>query len=77
MVKLGKFEKFFISYGEFHNNKVNKIIHVICVPLIVLSMAYLTRNFGKNTFLPGNAFSLVYFFVGLLNFRADFLCGVR
>jgi len=34
-----KIEQFFAEYAESHQNKTNKIIHWICVPLIFFSIA--------------------------------------
>eukprot|EP00744_Colponema_vietnamica_P012518 GILI01017568.1.p1 GENE.GILI01017568.1~~GILI01017568.1.p1 ORF type:complete len:207 (-),score=38.38 GILI01017568.1:115-735(-) len=33
----------FAGYGSYHNNMINKIIHIICVPLIVWSLMMLLR----------------------------------
>eukprot|EP00744_Colponema_vietnamica_P007471 GILI01010754.1.p2 GENE.GILI01010754.1~~GILI01010754.1.p2 ORF type:complete len:210 (+),score=56.07 GILI01010754.1:55-630(+) len=33
----------FSSYGSYHNNGVNKFIHIICVPIIVWSLLVMIR----------------------------------
>jgi len=30
--------KFFAGYGSYHDNWVNKIIHILCIPLILSSL---------------------------------------
>ncbi|KAF9057430.1 hypothetical protein BJ165DRAFT_1420364 [Panaeolus papilionaceus] len=39
-------------YGAYHSNKINILIHVICVPLIVWSFQALVAPFGQVSFLP-------------------------
>ena len=48
--RLSKFGKYFIEYGEFHDNLHNKLIHIICIPAIYYSMMYLYRNFMSIAF---------------------------
>lgn len=36
--------KFFSSYGSYHNNIVNKLIHIICIPTIVFSLLALLQH---------------------------------
>lgn len=33
-----KIDSLFLEYGESHQNKINKTIHWICVPLIFFSI---------------------------------------
>lgn len=40
--KLSSFGQFFCNYGEFHDNYVNKAIHIICIPLIGFSLMFIT-----------------------------------
>ena len=35
---MNKFGEFFVNYGEYHHNKVNMLIHLICIPQIVMSL---------------------------------------
>ncbi|KAJ3758034.1 DUF962-domain-containing protein [Lentinula raphanica] len=39
-------------YGAYHNNKVNVLIHVICVPLIMWSAMVLLASAPHPSFLP-------------------------
>jgi uncharacterized membrane protein YGL010W len=39
-------------YGAYHSNKINVLIHVICVPLIVWSFQALVAPLGSVPFLP-------------------------
>lgn len=43
--KNNSFIKFFCNYGEFHDNLVNKIIHVVCIPTIAFTLIFLLRKF--------------------------------
>ncbi|KAJ3734391.1 hypothetical protein DFJ43DRAFT_993419 [Lentinula guzmanii] len=39
-------------YGAYHNNKINILIHVICVPLIMWSAMVLLASAPRPSFLP-------------------------
>ncbi|KAJ4472195.1 hypothetical protein J3R30DRAFT_3709644 [Lentinula aciculospora] len=39
-------------YGAYHNNKINVLIHVICVPLIMWSAMVLLASAPHPSFLP-------------------------
>ena len=65
------FDNFFYNYGRFHNNPINKLIHVIFVPLIVLTLGVFSCELispmefnGKMMcplpFILGSAMSIVY-----------------
>ncbi|KAK4127195.1 DUF962-domain-containing protein [Parathielavia appendiculata] len=45
-------EKQLTFYGVYHHNSVNVIIHIVCVPLIVLSFLELLSNYGPFFILP-------------------------
>lgn len=47
---LSKFGKYFVAYGEFHDNLFNKLIHIVCIPAIYYTMMYLFRNFLSLAF---------------------------
>ncbi|CAG8732039.1 587_t:CDS:2, partial [Ambispora leptoticha] len=34
-------------YGMYHNNRINILIHVVCVPLLLWSALIWASNFGK------------------------------
>ena len=40
-----EFHDFFVSYGQYHDNAINKIIHVLCIPLLYFSLAALLQYF--------------------------------
>ncbi len=43
ITSLSSFGRFFADYGEYHNNTVNKIVHIICIPFLsILSICYKT-----------------------------------
>ena len=33
-----KLSEFYAAYGSYHNNIINKAIHMICIPLILCSL---------------------------------------
>ena len=39
------FIEVYSSYGSYHNNTINKIIHVVCVPLIIISLYHILHHF--------------------------------
>ncbi|KAI9221179.1 DUF962 domain-containing protein [Blastocladiella britannica] len=41
------FESQFIFYGAYHDNKWNKLVHIICVPLIIWSLFVFLATFGE------------------------------
>ncbi|PPR02479.1 hypothetical protein CVT24_002028 [Panaeolus cyanescens] len=45
-------DKQLVFYGAYHSNKINVLIHVICVPLIVWSFQALVAPLGQVPFLP-------------------------
>jgi uncharacterized membrane protein YGL010W len=77
--ELNKFQYFFYDYGRYHNNTVNKIIHIIFVPLISATLLYLLRSF--SSFLTGRDFedlSFSTFFIISISFLyvyVDFTIG--
>jgi uncharacterized membrane protein YGL010W len=38
------FKRVFSSYGSYHNDPTNKAIHVVCVPLILVSLFHLLQH---------------------------------
>ena len=42
-------EQWLDEYGESHQNPLNKIIHWLCVPLIMLSLIGLLWNIPENS----------------------------
>ena len=48
------FKEFFVSYGKFHNNIVNKLIHIVFIPTIVFCV------FGIGHYYPIADINCVY-----------------
>lgn len=44
MAILPNLVSFFSAYGSYHNNIVNKIIHLVCIPTIVFSLLGLLHH---------------------------------
>ena len=65
---MSRFINFYVDYGEFHDNTVNKIIHLICIPVLTFSLAGLLQK------LPGVDILLLVITAGL-SLRADVVCG--
>lgn len=38
--------KFFVSYGQYHNDMTNKLIHMVCIPSIVFTLANMLQFTG-------------------------------
>lgn len=54
------------EYGESHQNKLNKAVHWICVPLIMFSLLGLLYSipfFGHRTYISNWAFVFVIFVI--------------
>ncbi|KXX75231.1 hypothetical protein MMYC01_208682 [Madurella mycetomatis] len=45
-------EKQLTFYGAYHNNHVNVVIHIVCVPLILFSAFEIASNYGPFFTLP-------------------------
>ncbi|SCV74199.1 BQ2448_6631 [Microbotryum intermedium] len=43
-------ESQFTFYGSYHTNKINVLIHIICVPTILFTALILTHGFTNHTF---------------------------
>jgi len=51
MAKLTLFQHFYLAYARFHNNKVNKLIHILCIPILEFTiMAFFTHRFMLFSF---------------------------
>jgi len=48
------------EYGESHQNKTNKFIHWICIPLIILSLVGLLMSIPNVSFLENNGLNWAY-----------------
>jgi uncharacterized membrane protein YGL010W len=56
--KLSKFAKFFIAYGEYHNNKINKFIHLICIPILTATLLGLMQYINYRFLFSGTIFEI-------------------
>ena len=86
---LNRFQHFVYDYGRYHHNIVNILVHVVCVPIIIISLlrmtshaskVYLDSDFNYGYLIPILATPLyiyVDFFVGIITsleyFVIDFL----
>ena len=43
---LNTFQHYFYDYGRFHNNKVNILIHIFCIPLILFTLLKFLEHFS-------------------------------
>lgn len=57
-------------YGAYHSNKVNVMIHIVCVPLILWSFQALAAPFGTPSFFPDIHYKLNDYLVFDLNWPA-------
>mmetsp|Transcript_24867 Transcript_24867/g.27520 ORF Transcript_24867/g.27520 Transcript_24867/m.27520 type:complete len:189 (+) Transcript_24867:10-576(+) len=48
------FKEFFVSYGKFHNNIVNKLIHIVFIPTIVYCII------GTSHYYPITDINIIY-----------------
>jgi uncharacterized membrane protein YGL010W len=55
-------QEWFDAYGVSHQNKTNKLIHWVCIPLIMFSLFGLLMSIP----VPGEKFSLVFNFASLV-----------
>lgn len=56
--KLSKFANFFIAYGEYHDNKTNKIFHLISIPLISFTFMILLQFIPISFFFKNTLFEI-------------------
>jgi uncharacterized membrane protein YGL010W len=77
--------KFFVSYGQYHNDMVNKLIHMVCIPSIVFTLTTLLQftpwymNFDgseNQTLLTVNAPMLVICTLCLLYVNVEKVSGL-
>jgi uncharacterized membrane protein YGL010W len=50
-------EKQLVFYGAYHSNKINVLIHIICVPLIVWSFQAIIAPFKLPSFVPAYGYA--------------------
>ncbi|CAK81285.1 unnamed protein product (macronuclear) [Paramecium tetraurelia] len=70
---------FYSSYGSYHSNIVNKAIHLVCIPLILLSAVQITNHysFTIDTGCCQLNFGLIMLFVlALVYMTVDLVSGI-
>jgi uncharacterized membrane protein YGL010W len=77
--------KFFVSYGQYHNDMVNKLIHIVCIPAIIFTAAnmlqftpwYMNFDGSENqTLLTMNLPMLVMFIPCVLYLNVEAVSGL-
>jgi 2-hydroxy fatty acid dioxygenase len=64
---LPSFDQFFVSYGSYHDNIVNKIIHIICIPQILFSLYAMLLHTMDQRFIYGIQYDyFLIFLTGLM-----------
>lgn len=61
-------------YKKYHNNKLNKIIHLICIPLIYLSSMGLINN--NKLLRKYNIPELIYLYYTYIHLKYDIYIGL-
>ncbi|KAK7470946.1 hypothetical protein VKT23_002361 [Stygiomarasmius scandens] len=59
-------------YGAYHSNRINVLIHIVCVPLILWSAQVLTADLPRPSFLPEIHYDFNEYLAFDLNFPAVF-----
>ena len=73
---LNKFQVFFFEYGRFHFDTVNIIIHIIFVPLIIISFDRIACILGERNGFPFNPFFVLYSITTCLYLYVDPISGI-
>jgi uncharacterized membrane protein YGL010W len=63
-LNLNKFQRFFYNYGRYHNDKVNVWIHIICIPIITVTLGILLEYLSNNVL--ESKINILYVLHGLL-----------
>ena len=64
------------AYGKSHKNPINKKIHWVCVPLIMLSLLGLLWPLSLNLSSYFNAATVLIFLAGIYYFRLSISMGI-
>ncbi|KAF8974663.1 hypothetical protein BDZ97DRAFT_1774772 [Flammula alnicola] len=59
-------------YGAYHSNKVNVLIHILCVPMIVWSFQVLVAPLSVPSFVPAYHYVINEYLVFNMNYAALF-----
>ncbi len=74
---LNKFQIFFYNYGIYHYDSVNVAIHIICIPILTITLIRMLDYYSLfylNSQLP---YGLIFgVFVGLLYIYVDLFSGI-
>lgn len=76
---LPSFSQFFVSYGSYHDNIVNKLIHIICIPQIYFSMYAMFLHTMDQKYFYGiqyDYFIIFYACLMLVYLKIDFITGL-
>jgi len=75
--KLSSFQYFFYDYGRFHGNTVNILIHLTCIPTIVITSYLLTEFLSTSYFkISFNFGALILSTWGLLYLTKELFLGL-
>jgi uncharacterized membrane protein YGL010W len=75
--KLSRFQKFFFDYGKYHNTVGNVIVHIIFVPLIILTLEKIIGELNIRTFkMPINPFWSFNIILAAIYLYTDFVTGL-
>ncbi|CAD8108987.1 unnamed protein product [Paramecium primaurelia] len=70
---------FYSSYGSYHNNIVNKVIHLICIPLILLSAVQIMNHYSSIIDIGCcklNLGLIMLFVLAIVYMTVDFFSGI-
>lgn len=76
---LPSFDQFFVSYGSYHDNVVNKLIHIVCIPQIFFSLYAMLLHTMDQRYIYGiqyDYFLIFYAFIMLIYLKIDFITGL-
>jgi len=73
---LNKFQSFFYNYGRYHYNLLNIVIHIICVPIITITLDKMVDLSTKGFGLSFNPFLILYAILTPIYIYVDFISGV-
>lgn len=74
--KLSKFQRFFYDYGRYHSNRINVWIHVLCIPVIYVSLMQLLRFACSHYGIEYNLGWLIPILASPMYFSVDVITGI-
>ena len=80
-MRLPPLSEFYGGYGSYHNNLVNKLIHMICIPLLfTTAVGMLTfidcQLMFNNTIMSINIGTLFYLILMAVYIKIDIFAGI-